>query len=96
MPKPIELRPLENYQVFVRYDDGVEGIADLSEFAGTGVFSLWNNYDAFRNVRIGPIGELSWNDSVELCPDSVYLMITGKNPEDLFPKLREMRHYAGD
>jgi hypothetical protein len=96
MPKPVELKPLDNYRLLVRYDDGVEGIADLSDVAGSGVFSLWNNYEAFRNVHIGPFGELSWNDDVEMCADAIYLMITGKPPEDLFPKLRELRHYAGD
>jgi hypothetical protein len=96
MPKPVELKPLDNYRLFVRYDDGVEGIADLSELAGSGVFSLWNDYDAFRQVRIGSIGELSWSEEVEMCPDALYLMITGKAPEELFPKLRELRHYAGD
>ena len=30
---------------------------------------------------------VSWGDEVELCADSLYLMITGKRPEELFETL---------
>lgn len=96
MPKPIDLKPLDTYQIFVRYDDGAEGIVDLSDIAGSGVFSLWNDYDAFRKVRIGPFGELSWSDDVELCSDAIYLKLTGKTAEDLFQNLSELRQHAGN
>ncbi|MFN0050895.1 MAG: FRG domain-containing protein [Planctomycetales bacterium] len=85
MPRAIQLKALDNYHLFVKYDDGVEGVADLSEFAGSGVFSLWNDYNAFRNVHIGPIGELSWSDDVELCGDSIYKRIIGKIAKELLP-----------
>ena len=41
-----------------------------------------------QDVRIGASGELLWTDQVDLCPDSLYLKITGKLPEDLFPFLK--------
>jgi hypothetical protein len=95
MPTPTDVRPLENYRIWVQYSDGVEGIADLSHLAGKGVFALWNDYRQFRAVHIGPSGELAWSDEIDLCPDAIYLKITGMKPEDLFPTLREMaREYA--
>lgn len=90
MPIPIEVKPLENYRLWVRYSDGVEGSVDLSDLAGKGVFALWNDYQEFQKVHIGPGGEIAWNDEIDLCPDAIYLKITGKKPEDLFPKLREL------
>ena len=96
MPRLIEVRPLDSYGLYAKFDDGVDGIADLSEFAGSGVFVLWNDYENFRKARIGPSGELAWSEDVEMCPDAVYLRITGKSPEDLFPKLRELRQHAGN
>ncbi|MBI1865621.1 MAG: hypothetical protein HYR98_07860 [Nitrospirae bacterium] len=32
--------------------------------------------------------DLSGLDRIDLCPDALYLRVTGKNPEDVFPALR--------
>ena len=90
MLMPIEVNPLDHYRLWVKYSDSVEGIVDLSDLAGKGVFALWNDYREFQKVHIGPSGEIAWNDEIDICPDAVYLKITGKKPEDLFPMLREM------
>jgi len=87
---PIKLNPLDHYRLWVKYSDGVEGIVDLSDLAGKGVFALWNDYREFQKVHIGPSGEIAWNEEIDICPDAVYLKITGKKPEDLFPMLQEM------
>jgi len=90
MPIPIEVKAFENYRLWVKYSDGVEGIVDLSDLVGKGVFALWNDYREFQKVHIGPSGEIAWSEEIDMCPDAVYLKITGKKPEDLFPKLREL------
>lgn len=96
MPVPVAVKALENYRLWVRFSDGVEGTVDLSEYAGKGVFEIWNDYRTFLNVHIGPGGEIVWSEQVDMCPDAIYLKITGKKPEDLFPKLQEMFEYARD
>lgn len=87
MFKPIEVRPLPGYRLDLRYSDGVEGQADLSSLVGRGVFALWSDVRQFESVSIGPSGEIRWSDQVDLCPDALYLEITGKSPEDAFPKI---------
>lgn len=94
MPKPTEVKPLDRYRLWIKYSDGIEGLVDLSDLAGEGVFALWNDYQEFEKVRIGPSGEIAWNDQIDLCPDSIYLKITGKKPEEVFPKLRQLTVYA--
>jgi hypothetical protein len=96
MPIPVEVKALDRYRLWLRYSDGVEGIVDLSDFAGDGVFALWNDYQAFAAVHIGTSGEITWNDEVDLCPDALYLRLTGKQPEDLFPQLRPAIQHAGN
>jgi hypothetical protein len=88
MYKPIEVKTLADYKLWVRYADGVEGEIDLSHLAGRGVFSLWNDYAAFEQVYIGSGGEIAWGDEIDICPDTVYMAITGKAPEELFPNLK--------
>jgi len=89
-PRPIEVKPLERYRLWIKYSDGVEGVADLRDLVGKGVFALWNDYREFQKVYIGPGGEIAWGEEIDLCPDALYLRITGKKPEELFPKLREL------
>jgi hypothetical protein len=90
MFKPVEVKALPGYRLWLRYADGVRGEVDLSEFAGKGVFKLWNDPLAFESVWIGEHGQLAWSDEVELCPDALYLRLTGKTPEEVFPNLGEM------
>lgn len=88
MFKPIEVKALQDYKLWVKYADGVEGKVDLSHLVGKGVFALWNDYAAFEKVYIGDYGEIAWSDEIDICPDTVYMKITGKTPEELFPNLK--------
>jgi uncharacterized protein DUF2442 len=90
MPIPVEVRPLANYKIWLRYDDGVEGEVDLSDLAGRGVFEAWNDPAFFRSVRIASHGAVEWGSELDLCPDALYMRLTGKTPEDLFPTLRSI------
>lgn len=90
MLKLLEVKPLPLYKLRLRYADGAEGNLDLSEFAGRGVFKLWNDRSAFERVHIGEFGQVAWSDEVEMCADALYLRLTGKRPEDVFPSLAEM------
>lgn len=94
MPRPIAVRPLPTYRIWLRYDDGVEGEIDLSDLAGKGVFRAWEEPGAFEGVTIGAGDAIRWSDEIELCPDSLYLEITGKQPEDLSPGLATVHRGA--
>jgi hypothetical protein len=84
---------LQGYRLSLTFDDGASGIVDLSHLAGKGVFARWLDRKQFEQVRIGSVGELVWGDDLDLCPDSLYLQVTGKKPEDIFPILcRDSAH----
>ena len=78
MTRPVKIEPLPGYRLRVRYTDGVEGIIDLSDQVGRGVFAPLRDEAFFRRVRIGDYGQIAWSDDLEICPDSAYLEITGK------------------
>jgi hypothetical protein len=88
MFKPVAVQPLPDHKLRLWYEDGIEGIVDLSHLAGQGVFALWNDPESFQNVSIGPSGQIRWSEEVELCPDALYLEISGKSAEEVFPSLR--------
>ena len=92
--KITEVRPLENYKLFLRFDDDVSGVVDLSDVAGRGVFEAWNRNGIFEKVRVTKPGALEWPGELDLCPDALYLRLTGKQPEDVFPALRKRVTHA--
>jgi len=87
-----EVKPLKNFCLQIKFSDGVEGLVNLSEFAGKGVFALWNDYSQFEKVTVGSSGELVWNEDVDMDGLGIYLKLTGKQPEDVLPKLQEPAH----
>lgn len=89
MIKPVLVEARSGYRIYLEFSDGSKGEVDLSDLAGKGVFQVWNDYNFFVKVHLGDHREIKWNDEIELCADSLYLRLTGKSPEELFPKLRE-------
>jgi hypothetical protein len=88
MPRPTAVQPLPGFRIQLRYDDGVEGVVDLSDLAGRGVFEAWNDSAFFESVRLSPHGAIQWGSNIDLCPDAMYLRLTGKSAADVFPALR--------
>lgn len=87
MNKITKVSVLKDHRVDLTFDDGTKGIVDLSDMVGRGVFDLWNDYAEFEKARIGENGELIWSDQIDLCPDALYLQVSGKKPEEIFPSL---------
>ena len=94
IPTLIEIKVLDEYRLWLKYSDNVEGVVDLSDLVGQGVFALWNEHGEFQKAHIGSSGEIAWNDDVDLDSAAIYLKITGKKPEDIFPNLRELIQHA--
>jgi len=94
IPRILEARPLDDYKIWLKFDNGIEGEADLSHLAGKGVFASWNKYENFKKVSIENGRWLSWSDEIDLDADSLYLKLTSKKPEELFPALKDESTYA--
>jgi len=88
MLKPVTVAARAGYKLWVEYADGAAGEVDLSHLVGKGVFAAWKDPTFFETVTIGDHGEIRWNDDIELCSDAIYLEITGKSAEDVFPNLK--------
>ena len=84
----VDVEPLAGYRIWLRYSDGASGEVDLSDMAGRGVFKVWLDRVFFERVHVSDHGSIAWSDDIELCADALYLKLTGKSAEDLFPALR--------
>jgi hypothetical protein len=88
MKKAVDVKALNGHRIWLRFADGVEGEVDLSHLAGRGVFKAWADRKVFESVHVDASGAIAWNEELELCPDALYLRLTRKTPEDLFPALK--------
>ena len=85
MNRPNKVEALEGYKIRLSYADGKQGVLDLTDQVGKGVFAPLKDEKVFRKVHLGPYGQIAWSDEMEICPDAAYLEITGK-------ARREMAH----
>lgn len=76
----VEVRPLDGYRVFLRFDDGVQGELDLepllTPFAG--MFAPLRDLARFREVFVDKEGgTIAWPNEVDLAPEVLYSMVSG-------------------
>ena len=88
MNRITRVTPLAGYQLRLVFENGTEGVADVSGLVGRGLFASLVDDDVFQSVQIGSGGELVWRNELDLCADSLYLRITGQSPADVFPALK--------
>ena len=88
MIRPTNVEARDGYRLWLRYSDGASGEVDLSHLAGQGVFAAWNEPGRFEEVYVAPHGAIAWSDDLEICPDALYLKLTGKAVEEFMPGVR--------
>lgn len=76
----VSVQPLENYQLYLKFEDNQEGIIDISQFIDfTGIFAPLQDLTYFAQVKINPEwGTIYWENGADLDPDVLYATITDK------------------
>ena len=92
--KIAEATPREDFKLFLRFEDGIAGEVDLSALAGRGVFAAWRQQGVFDQVRVTEVGAVEWPGELDLCPDALYMQLTGRAPDEVFPTLRSLASHA--
>ena len=83
MIRPIDVKALDGYRIWIKFSDGAEGELDLCHLVGKGVFKAWDDRRFFENVRITPYEAVTWGEDLDLCPDTFYLELTGRTVEEV-------------
>ncbi len=87
MKKAVQANPLDGFRFWLKYEDGIEGIVDLSDLAGRGVFEAWSEREVFDAVTVNESGAVVWPGEIDLCPDALYIRLTGRQAQQIFPSL---------
>jgi len=87
------VRPIKNYQLFVRFNDGKEGIADLAHLAGEGVFTSWDEEGNFSKVFISEESKaITWPGGIDIDTYNLYSTITGLHPQEFLKQQQDATH----
>jgi len=85
----IELTYIDGYKLKLTFKDGESGIVDLSVYSKRGgVFNSFYDLDYFRRVYVDS-GVLCWPGGVDIAPETIYSMTTGKPlPDWMTPEVK--------
>ncbi|GAB4302027.1 MAG: DUF2442 domain-containing protein [Oscillatoriaceae cyanobacterium] len=74
----VSVTPLENYQLYLKFEDNQEGVVDLSQIIEfTGIFARLQDLNYFQQVKINQEwGTIYWDNGADLDPDVLYSIIT--------------------
>ena len=76
----VDVRLLDDYQLWLRFEDGVEGVVDVAQMVRfEGVFAPLRDRAKFQEVHVNQeIGTICWPGGADLDPDVLYAHITGE------------------
>ena len=76
----VEVKPLDEYRLHLRFEDGVEGVVDIAKLVRfEGVFSPLRDRDTFLQVQVHPeLGTIFWPNGADLDPDVLYAEVTAE------------------
>ena len=61
MHKITDVRTLEEFRIWIKFSDNIEGVVDLSDVADKGVFSVWKDRAVFEAAFIDPVSHtVAW------------------------------------
>ena len=76
----VEVRPLEGYRVFLKFDDGIQGELDLEPLLDPfdGVFEPLRDHGRFREVFVDSGGTIAWPNGADIAPETLYALVSGR------------------
>lgn len=75
MPAVSSVRPLDDYQLEVCFDDGTNGVVSIADRLFGPVFEPLRDVAVFRQVTVDEFGAICWPNGADLAPDALYQRI---------------------
>jgi hypothetical protein len=69
MESIIDVKPLDNYHIWVRFADDFCASIDIRPFITTGISARLSDIDYFKQVKIDQFGGITWENGFDFCPN---------------------------
>ena len=70
-PKAVEVKPIENYNLLVTFDNGEKKIYDVKPLIKGEWFGQLKDVNIFNSVRVAGLS-VEWSGGQDVCPDDLY------------------------
>lgn len=68
---------LKDYSIWLKFEDGKEGIVDLKNYLGKGVFEPLIDKNYFKDFSINDdLGTITWKNGADISPEKLYELIS--------------------
>jgi len=65
----IDVKPLENYHIWVLFADHFNATIDIGPFINRGLSAKLQEPDYFKQVKIDDFGGITWENGFDFCPN---------------------------
>lgn len=69
MNEVIELKVLNDYRIWLKFNDGEEKVINFRPYLGKGFTADLLDYEKFKQVFIEPGGGIAWENGYDFCPN---------------------------
>lgn len=66
-----KVKPLDDYQLLLVFDNHEQKIFDLKPYLEHGIFSQLSNQELFKTVKVS-FDTIEWANGADLCPEELY------------------------
>ena len=75
MERIIEVKPAENYTLWVKFEDNYNSFVNIRPFITTGISTKLLDYDYFKKVKVDEFGGIAWENGFDFCPNFIRKLI---------------------
>lgn len=69
--KAIDVKPLNNYELEIKFDNGEIKIFDVKPYFKFSIFNELKEKGEFEKVKISGLS-IEWENGADICPDELY------------------------
>lgn len=69
MESIIDVKPLDNYQIWVRFADDFSASINIKPFITIGISARLSDIEYFKQVKIDQFGGITWDNGFDFCPN---------------------------
>ncbi len=76
MAKIVEVKPLEDFSIYVRYSNGMDGTVSMKKLIERDEYKTLSDMEEFKKVGIdSKTGDIVWSSGVSICKRATYEML---------------------
>jgi hypothetical protein len=65
----IEVKPLDNYIVWIRFSDNSDATINIKPFITEGISAKLSDYNYFKQMKVDESGGIAWENGFDFCPN---------------------------